>query len=314
MHVRMNKRYYEDLPGDTDEKTAAMLLALQELSGRASLQTLKVSGLHLHGGEAILADVVRAQSSALTRVDASHNDFDRRLGPSLAAALGSCLALSALDLSFCDICSEMPAEFLPQLSRCTQLAHLNLQGNVLLATGTRALAEWVAKFPLLATLNVSECGLDSDGAIRLAEALPLCPALAVLDLSANSISAPGAVRLAKALPLCAALTDLDLSDNSIGDDGCESLLDMREAGQKLALRINVSRNGVGVANIVKAMAAGMVSYTSVRVDVAAAGPATWGNTGATDAALCADEPGRWDTQLRAMRSLLSTCCEENGAA
>ena len=33
-----------------------------------------------------------------------------------------------------------------------------------------------------------------------------------------------------------------------------------------------------------------------------------------DTALVADEPGRWETQLRAMRSLLGTCREENAGA
>lgn len=309
MQVRVNREYYEALPGDNTQKTTAILASLTELSARVKITTLEMPHMHLSGGEQPLADVVRAHRATLTRVDFDNNDFYSQMPAVLGAALAQCSSLARVSMSSCGIVESVAADLMHSLSSCTQLTHLNLANNTMRLAGAQGVADALARFPLLSLLDLSSNAIGDEGTGLLAAALPRCTALSILRLCTNSIRPTGCISLASALPACAGLAELDLHNNFIGNEGCEALIRMYKARPNPRMTVDVRRNGVGVEQMVAARAAGIVSYEVARVHAPpaphVAGPATWGATGQTDA-VCAGDEGlyRVHAELCAMRRLL----------
>ena len=314
MEARVSMEYYASLVGDAATKKAALLQSLAELSGRHRLTALVLTNVQLDGTEELLAEVVRAQRKHIARVDFSNNDFSDHMPDVLGRALAECSALTHVRMRSCTLHAGEVAELMPHLAACTQLTSLDLESNFLLEGGTLAVAGALGRLPRLASLNLAGAGLNDAGARALAAALPGLPALRVVDLQDNGIGCDGCRAVADALVLCPALEELRLRNNCIKDEGCEALLHARAERPTQRMLVDVRNNNISPALMVAAQVKDLLCYDRARVTTDQPAPVTaWGANGATDA-LYVEEPGRWETQLRAMRSLLGTCRDENAGA
>jgi hypothetical protein len=308
MQVRVSMEYYATLEGDAAQKNASLLQTLAELSARVRITALTLTNLQLDGTEPLLAEVVRAQSNHLVRVDFSNNDFSSHMPDVLGPALAECTGLTHVTMCRCSLYKDEVAALMPHLATCTRLTALDLTDNFLMEIGGQAVAAALRSLPLLAELRLVGTVLNDECARALAAALPGLPALRVLDLHNNGIRSAGCTAVADALRLCPALEELHLRNNLIKDEGCAALMHALAERPAPRMLVDVRGNGISPAVMVSAQAQGLVCYDWARVNTAQplyrTLPVTaWGANGVTDA-LCADEPGLCKAELRAMRSLL----------
>jgi len=305
MQVRVSMEYYATLEGNPAQKNASLLQTLAELSARVRITALTLTNLQLDGTEPLLAEVIRAHSKHLTRVDFSNNDFSSHMPDVLGPALAECTGLTHVTMLRCTLCKDELEVLMPHLARCTRLTVLDLTDNFLMEIGGKAVAAALRSLPLLEELRLVGTVLNDECARALAAALPDLPALRVLDLHNNGIRFAGCTAVADALRRCPALQELHLRNNYIQDEGCAALVHALAERPAPGMLVDVRGNSISAPLMVSAQAQGLLCYNWARVNAAQAAPVTaWGANGVTDAALCADEPGLCKAELRAMRSLL----------
>ena len=207
---------------------AGSLEFARSLAGRHALVALDLAdnSFGAEGGAVLGAWLDASNAKNGSAILASLNLRDCSLGDDgfapVAAALGSCVALRALDISGNELTHESCGA--PWLRALQALESLGVEENEIGSLGGAKLARALtgAKLPNLATFLTATNELASGGAIALCEAvLEAAPNLERLELNGNALDGAALERLAAALNAAGKgdiLGEMDDNDEDLADD------------------------------------------------------------------------------------------------
>ncbi|XP_070370216.1 leucine-rich repeat-containing protein 74A isoform X3 [Equus asinus] len=183
------------------------------------LQELNLSDndLGLEGAR-IISEFLQRNTSSLSNLQLSGNNFKDEAAELLSQALSSDYRIKSLDLSHNQF-SDKGGEHLGQmLALNVGLQSLDLSWNHFYTRGAVALCNGLRK------LDVSMNGFGNEGATALGDVLRLNNSLAYLDVSGNDISNEGVSKISRGLELNDSLKVLKLFLNPMSMDGAVLLI------------------------------------------------------------------------------------------
>jgi hypothetical protein len=173
---------------------------------------------------------------------------------------------------------------------------LNLRGQNLQTSGSKALAKVLKVNGGLTSVDVRQNNIAGDGAVQLAAAVlgnlkiemfnevPIkdvrADSLTELKLNGKGVGVAGGMVVAGLMPVMGALTALDLSFNDLNDEGVSAVCEAIQSNKETKLAsLNFRHNGIGPvgANAVAAMVAVTGALTSVELRGNQLGDEGWGS-------------------------------------
>ncbi|XP_042548768.1 leucine-rich repeat-containing protein 74A [Dipodomys spectabilis] len=206
----------------TEEGVLSLVEMLQE---NYYLQELNISNnkIGLEGAK-IISDFLQGNTSSLSKLKLSGNNFKEDSAVLLCQAMSSNYRIKTLALSHNDF-SDIGGEQLGQmLGFNVGLQSLDLSWNHFHTQGAVALCNGLRTNVTLKTLDLSMNGLGNEGALALGEVLKINSCLCYLDVSSNNINNEGATRISRGLELNETLQVLKLFLNPMSMEGAVVLI------------------------------------------------------------------------------------------
>ena len=230
---------------DRFDDVVKVLKNIEELSERASFDSLDLSQLYVNGMEPLLLKIIVEQRNSLKFLNFENCSINSQ-AIELAETMTKCSKLDHLNLSHLqhDRNDKVFSTLTPLLTKCTGLTDLDLSYNDQRGDSSISLADSLPKWKLLENLSLYCCGLNDDDIGFLTMSLPQCNFLAKLNLGNNKIGEVGALFIVTVLPNCLALHTLYLHDNYLKDSGAEKFEKMLDDGQKKEMKLVLSANEI----------------------------------------------------------------------
>nr|XP_023483926.1 leucine-rich repeat-containing protein 74A isoform X4 [Equus caballus] len=188
-----------------------------------ALVNLSDNDLGLEGAR-IISEFLQRNTSSLSNLQLSGNNFKDEAAELLSQALSSDYRIKSLDLSHNQF-SDKGGEHLGQmLALNVGLQSLDLSWNHFYTRGAVALCNGLRTNVTLKKLDVSMNGFGNEGATALGDVLRLNNSLAYLDVSGNDISNEGVSKISRGLELNDSLKVLKLFLNPMSMDGAVLLI------------------------------------------------------------------------------------------
>ncbi|XP_014639933.1 PREDICTED: leucine-rich repeat-containing protein 74A [Ceratotherium simum simum] len=202
-----------------------VLSLVEMLQENYYLQEMNISDndLGLEGAR-IISEFLQRNSSSLSELQLSGNDFEEESAELLSQALSTDYRIKTLDLSHNEFSDKGGEHLGKMLAFNVGLRSLDLSWNHFHARGAVALCNGLRANVTLKKLDLSMNGLENEGAMALGEVLRLNNSLAYLDVSSNNISNEGASKISKGLEFNESLKVLKLFLNPMSMEGAVLLI------------------------------------------------------------------------------------------